>query len=105
MLEKIPIEARCDEMCLQHDSPRLLNVSAETLAKGWGSLKILNLPLLDPFVLDAAHWEALFKEILDQKRMESIDVPYRASRLVPKELWQRVVKVVADVNLDGFSVH
>ena len=40
LLEKIPIEGRCDEINLQLDSFSLDNLSAETLAKGWGCVKL-----------------------------------------------------------------
>ena len=101
LLEKLPVENRCDKIYLRLSRDTELDgVCSEIMAKGLGFVKHLELAI----DLEDYYWEDLLPQILNHNRMKFLDVPYRASRVVPEELWENVLKTVAHVRLEGFPV-
>ncbi len=46
--------------------------------------------------------DSLQKNSLLILQVKELDIPYRASRVVPRELWEEVMETVPKVFFDGF---
>lgn len=76
-------------------------VDAIVLGKGLSSVTRVKLEDCD---FTKSQWKSLFREIVKKKptQVKELDVPYKASRVVSKELWVEVMRTVPKIFCDGF---